>query len=196
MNAQLITQQNAYMSFVQYIRAFPFRTTDFVTLTDNMSVANLFSSSASTAIKQLASIIERVTYLGACELLLDSKEVSMKNVLSSHSCFFDSSASSVKTISEARILAALIEAQLDCLESHRWKDGMNTLFRKLLNDAMGLYQAEGEHAMPIRRARILVRLMEAGYRDGINLQSQMIAELAREVEELLSREVCIPSTIV
>ncbi|TFK38240.1 cysteine peptidase C50 [Crucibulum laeve] len=166
-------RKNAYSAFVRCIYTFPYSSSGFSLQTDEKSPTELFSLNQQT--KQLAVIVDRVTYIGACELLLPAEEVSLGQSSGDDSITLDST-----------ILGALLERQLDALEPSRWKEGVREITAKLLHEALNLYGAD----MPVRRARVLVRCMEFGYREHEEAVSQLglgnVAEMGEEVESLLS----------
>jgi len=131
----------------------------------------VFSSSVS--LKQLAIIIDRATYIGTCELLLQPSEISLKRPLE---------ASGLSTT----VVGAILERQIEGLEGSLWKESVQKVVKALLADASGAYP-QGD--MPVRRARILILCLEFGYRagDGVSRHPDDIGE---ETEELLGRNVC------
>lgn len=115
--------------------------------------------------KQLVSLIDRVSYLGACELLLPTEEVSLKSALNCATTPGTSHGAN-PTIVDPRIVGALLERQLESLEPSRWKERVHDVFVRLLQDALDVYSvADSSNRMPVRRARLLVRCMEFVYRD-------------------------------
>ena len=116
--------------------------------------------------KQLVSLVDRVSYIGSCELLLPTEEVSLKSAVNC-AATPESSHGANPTIVDPRIVGALLERQLDSLEPSRWKEGVQSVFVQLLRDALDVYRVveDGSNGMPVRRARVLVRCMEFVYRD-------------------------------
>lgn len=118
--------------------------------------------------KQLVSLIDRVSYLGACELLLPMEEVSLKSAVNCATTPGTSHGAN-PTIVDPCIVGALLERQLDSLEPSRWKESVRGVFVRLLQDALDVYRVEdvagSSSKMPVRRARVLVRCMEFVYRD-------------------------------
>lgn len=151
---------------------------------NTLALDALFGPYCTPPLKQLATLVDRVSYIGACELLLPPEEVSLRPrgiVLSPGSC-----------PPELSVVGIIIERQLDSLESSRWKEGVKSVFLQLLKDALGVYSTkaqDGSTLMPVRRARVLIRCLELIYRDGddsllstIGLAS--VEEVEREVDRL------------
>ena len=144
--------------------------------------------------KQLVSLVDRVSYLGACELLLPSEEVSLNSALNCATTPGTSHGAN-PTIVDPRIVGALLERQLDSLEPSRWKERVHDVFVRLLQDALDVYSVtDSSNRMPVRRARMLVRCMEFVYRD--NRQDGWSAfgfvnvdEMGYEIERLLMMSV-------
>lgn len=145
--------------------------TCFVQHTRTNGIAAVFGSSSS--FKQLGTMVDRLTYIGACDLILQPSEVSLKYHLE-------------KSGSHPEIVGALLERQIDSLGGSLWKDGMRVLFKALLLDAVGVYAAGN---MPLRRARVLVRCLEFEYKAGNEGIGRHTDALGEEAEELLRCEV-------
>ena len=115
--------------------------------------------------KQLVSLVDRISYIGSCELLLPTEEISLKSAVNC-AATPESSHGANPTIVDPRIVGALLERQLDSLEPSRWKESVHGVFIRLLQDALDVYRVEdSSNGMPVRRARVLVRCMEFVYRD-------------------------------
>jgi hypothetical protein len=130
-------------------------------------------------LKQLGVIIDRLTYIGTCELLLQPHEVSLKTPL--EACGLDPS-----------IIGALLERQVDSLEGSLWKEGVQNMVRSLLGDVVGVYSAAGPAVdMPLRRARVLIRSLEFGYKAGgcVGGSVRHPDDIGEESGELLGRDV-------
>lgn len=129
---------------------------------------------ASGNLKQLGVIVDRLTYLGACELLLKPQQISLKH-----------SMSEVGTA----VAGALLERQLAGLAGSAWKEGVRGVVATLLADALRVYGAD---MMPVRHVRVLLKCCEFTYHAGPEaaVGGMECPELmGREVEELLQREV-------
>ncbi|KDR77139.1 hypothetical protein GALMADRAFT_66375 [Galerina marginata CBS 339.88] len=159
-------RKNAYDAFKQAIYTFPFASSGITTQSNTQSPDALFGPSASSAVKQLVTLVDRVSYLGACELLLPPEDVSLLSDVKSPSQNRDYGINI--GILDPCIAGALLERQLDSLEPSQWKGGVRGIFIKLLKDTLRVY-ADNDDApstsMPIRRARTLIRCMEFVYRD-------------------------------
>ena len=119
--------------------------------------------------KQLVSLVDRISYIGTCELLLPTEEISLKSAVNC-AATPESSHGANPTIVDPRIVGVLLERQLDSLEPSRWKESVRGVFVRLLRDALDVYRVDegvidNSNGMPVRRARVLVRCMEFVYRD-------------------------------
>ncbi|KAF5330134.1 hypothetical protein D9611_010624 [Ephemerocybe angulata] len=233
-------RKNSYDAFVSCIRVFPFGSVNLAGETDAACLSGLFSSSSSSsgggsgdasALKPLASLLDRTTYVGACELLLPPSQVSLLHITTSsfpslpsrvHSAPHTSPTSPPtsslsprhKSELDARVLGALLEQQYEALFVHRWKEGARGVLVQLLRDALGVYaragvsvsagtdtrmdvdtevkrgkeKEEGGCAMPVRRARVLLRALEFAYRD-TEEPGSFVREIGFETLEELGVEV-------
>ncbi|KAF5330235.1 hypothetical protein D9611_010620 [Ephemerocybe angulata] len=235
-------RKNSYDAFISCIRVFPFGSVNLASESDTVCLSALFSSSSSSsssgdasALKPLASLLDRTTYVGACELLLPPSQVSLLHIItSSPSSPLSPPPSSsrlpppARTASshqnetaplDPRVVGALLEQQYEALFVHRWKEGARGVLVQLLRDALGVYAAgaggsasagqdpqqdarmdvdtdvkrgkereEGECAMPVRRARVLLRALEFAYRD-VEEPGSFVREIEFETLEELGVEV-------
>jgi separase len=160
--------QNSYHALLQAIHTFPFFSSGLTAQSDSLAPDALFGQSASSVVKQLASLVDRLSYLGTCELLLPMEEVSLKSAVNL-ALTPGTSQGANPSIVDPRIVGALLERQLDSLEPSRWKESVHGVFVQLLQDALDVYRvedvADSSSGMPVRRARVLVRCMEFVYRD-------------------------------
>ena len=146
--------------------------------------------------KQLVSLVDRISYIGTCELLLPTEEVSLKSAVNC-AATPDTSHGANPTIVDPRVVGALLERQLDSLEPSRWKEGVHGVFVRLLRDALDVYRVEDNisNGMPVRRARVLVRCMEFAYRDHGQAEWSAfgfanVDEIGSEIERLVIMSVC------
>jgi hypothetical protein len=127
----------------------------------------------STSLKQLGSIIDRLTYLGACDLFLEPSHISLKTAVG---------------MVHPSVTGILLERQLECLSGSIWKEGIGQVVLTLLIHAKEAYS---EDEMPVRRARILLQCMEFAYHmepeDVVGLGCSQ--EMGGEVVRLLTRAV-------
>ncbi|KAK2461139.1 hypothetical protein APHAL10511_006666 [Amanita phalloides] len=171
-------RRNAYAAFAECVKAFPYSSSGFVDRARRLSSAALFE--ATPALKQLANIVDRVSYMAGCELLFDSAEVSLAR---------ESAWGDVER-PESVVLGALLERQISGLETSRWKPNVRLIVAHLLRNANEIYQAD---VYPVRRARVLLRWLEYAYYGGMDGESPgddfgTVAEVTEEIECLLSRE--------
>lgn len=164
-------RQPALEAFIQSIKSYPYADASVIHLTGTGGIRSVFDSTS--GLKQLATIIDRNTYIGACELLLSSSDVSLQHPLESAGL-------------DCALVGAILERQLDCMEGSLWKEGVHELCQTLLQHALKVYSAQD---MPIRRARVLVRCLRLSYKAGGEISGSHPDDIGDEVEELLSREV-------
>lgn len=160
--------QNAFAAFGEGINAFPYHDSGFVKYSGTQSVDAIFE--ATPGIKQLANIVDRLTHLGAVELLLPGSAISLLSA----------------RIPDDSVTGALLERQLSALERFSKKDGVKGVIVHLLADALSMYDAR---AMPVRRSRVLVTCLEMGYYGGVEEMEEIGVgsnqEMGEEVERLL-----------
>ncbi|KAF8623833.1 hypothetical protein AX15_006159 [Amanita polypyramis BW_CC] len=175
-------RKNAYSAFIDCVKAFPYTTSGFVDKACRLSVTILFE--ATPALKQLASIVDRVSYMSACELFLDPLDVS----LSRDPVWVDAERP------DSIVIGALLERQIYGLETSRWKPNVKSVVAQLIAEADRVYQAD---VNPVRKARVLLRWLEFMYHGGLSQEGLeakgfqrfgIVTEVAKEVEQLLSRE--------
>ncbi|KAF8155999.1 cysteine peptidase C50 [Crassisporium funariophilum] len=182
-------RKNAYSAYLQAIHTFPFISSGLAAHSHTSAPDALFGESATSLVKQLITLVDRVSYLGACDLLLPPEGISLRSAVN---CATSSETAhgSNPTIMDACVMGALLERQLDSLEPSRWKEGVRPIFIQLLRDALDIYQVkELSSGMPVRRARILVRCMEFAYRDHVDdcvssLGFASVDDIGNEVEKL------------
>ncbi|KAJ7271936.1 peptidase family C50-domain-containing protein [Mycena haematopus] len=154
--------QLAFESFMDCVRSFPYALYGFGKQIHQEPFR--FSPAA----VQLGTIVDRVTYLGACELLLPPKKVSALSLWPG----------------DAGITGALLERQIQSLHGSRWKESTESVIQTFLRDALEVY---GETDMPIRRARTLVRCLEFTYHTGPQALADLgsPSDMGKEVERIL-----------
>lgn len=142
-------------------------------------------------------MVDRVSFIGSCELLLPTEEVSLKSAVNCAATPESSHGANPTTI-DPRIVGALLERQLDSLEPSRWKESVQRVFVRLLRDALDVYRVveDDSNGMPVRRARVLVRCMEFVYRDPSHGQDgwsafgfENVDEIGSEIERLVMMSV-------
>ncbi|KAH9930403.1 peptidase family C50-domain-containing protein [Epithele typhae] len=168
-------RRSAYDAFVRGIKAFPFANHDLVALARKTPIVRLFDS---PALKQLGVLIDRVTYVAACELLLPPTAVSAL------SWFSDA-----KTSPECNcVYGALIERQIASLEESKWKPGVRDVLRQLVDDALLVYDVEDR---PVRHVRLVLKRLELACQPDAGLEAspdERSTELAKDAEQLLARQ--------
>lgn len=149
--------------------------------------------------------------MATCELLRDPAEVSLLSVLqqpeSSTPTAVPTSAPTKSTKGKQKaaplnpeqenwacLLGAVLERQIDSLESCRWKDTGKTATARLLSDCISVYEAAKR---PIRRVGVLLRCLEFEYYTGNVKGVRFNPEtVGQNVEALLSGLVCHASNAV
>ncbi|PCH34363.1 hypothetical protein WOLCODRAFT_95323 [Wolfiporia cocos MD-104 SS10] len=142
----------AYDAFIAAIKAFPFNLTSLEGILRSNSVKCAFSTTS--ALQQLGTIVDRVTYMAACELFLDPSTLSAK------SWFMNID---MNTDSWNSIVGSLLERQIASLSESRWKPNVHRIMRQLVQDALNVYDSL---AQPIRHARVLLQALELEYYAG------------------------------
>ncbi|KAF9233396.1 peptidase family C50-domain-containing protein [Melanogaster broomeanus] len=170
----------AYESFIESVRTFPYTHYSSVISSDDP-----FASAAPLPLKQLSSIIERLTYTGTCELLLSSARVTLRHV-------FQTLTLPIDTRSRAEITGAVLSHQLTALESLTHKKPAREVVWHVLQDLLEIYDASWA---PVRRVRVLVTALSISWKDGYasgGEQTWLDAErMGKEALELLARDVCV-----
>ncbi|KAJ7449960.1 cysteine peptidase C50 [Mycena latifolia] len=159
----------AFESFLDCVKGFPYSLNGLVKQTQLATLGTVFE--ASPAAVQLGTIVDRVTYLGACELLLAPEKVSLLSL----------------GLDDANITGALLERQIQSLDGSRWKESTRSVIQAFLHAALDVY---GEMEMPVRRARTLVRCLEFTYHSGPEALASLgsPSEMGDEVERILVRK--------
>lgn len=157
--------------------------TKLISLSDKQSITTIFGTSSS--LKQLAVLVDRVTYMGACELFIQAPQVSILHV-------FDGGEHQ-----DARVKGALLEYQLASISPNRSKEGALAAMRQLLRDLLDLYDAT---SMPIRRTRTLVQCLEVAYYDMSTATFEQCGfasytEVVESVQEMIGQQVRCAITI-
>lgn len=181
--------QKAFDAFRRAILTFPFASTRLSEQTETLPNDVLFGSECNTTVSQLVGLIDRVTYIGTCELFLPPEVISFR------SCIQNSNEDlPAYFVHEDCITGALLERQLVSLQPSRWKEGVRVVFIGLLKDGLEIYSAQAEDGallMPIRKAKMLIRCLEFSYRDSgddwtTSLGYGSVEEVATEIERLCS----------
>ncbi|KAF8986511.1 peptidase family C50-domain-containing protein [Cyathus striatus] len=192
-------RKNAFSSFRRSVYTFPYTNLGIASQSDSLPCTDLFSSSSQ--VKQIMSIVDRVTYMGACELFLSPEEVSLRPsdiILDSRSANSSSQSEDPqppKVFFDPRIIGLLLERQLKSLESCRWKEGVKPIYSKILKDLGATYRDTIGERMPIRRARVILKWIEFVFsadsdekNEGMEGSITDVEEVALEVKRLLSNE--------
>ncbi|KAI0344016.1 hypothetical protein BDW22DRAFT_1114942 [Trametopsis cervina] len=129
--------------------------------------------------KHLVTIIDRMSYIGLCDLFLPIEQVSLK-VLLSHLMTAENNAKSQTRAT----LGALLERQAEGLESSKWKPAVHNAVCHLLQDALEIYTPQD---MPVRRARVILKYLETALSTNDDKATSLSTteELALEAEALL-----------
>ncbi|KAF8075942.1 cysteine peptidase C50 [Lyophyllum atratum] len=132
--SKLGDRKQALQSFHHCIKTFPYSTCGFAERAAKTGLSTLFDLSSGT--KQLGTIIDRVTHISACELLMEPSAVSLGSI----------------QIDDPGVLGALLERQIESLDESRHKEEVPAV----------VYGQD----MPVRRARVLAKYMECMYHVG------------------------------
>ncbi len=170
--------QPAYQAFTDAIRTFPYAETDFVHRAASTPPHELFESSP--ALKELASIVDKVTYQGLCDLMLPAEKVSLHNV-----------------VEDPYIVGALLERQIESLEPFLQKSTVASAIPVLVNMVTDLYAS---YNAPIRRVRVLLRCLALGYTNGpdafnhVGKPDRIVADIEHSLKVCCSFRLCSPDT--
>ena len=155
------------------------------------SSADPFAPGAPLALKQLSSIIERLTYAATCELFLPPAQISLRELERAFGA--DTNAGPISTFPsdgrskrEREIAGALMMRQLATLESIGHKDGARGAMRRILDDLLSVYDASWA---PVRRARVLIMTLGVAWRDPDGSTELDVDGIGQEALALLAREV-------
>ncbi|KAJ3998053.1 cysteine peptidase C50 [Lentinula boryana] len=133
----------AFNSFVQSVLNFPYSAFADVDKVAFHEIVNL-----SPSVKELRGVIDKLTHLGACDLMLSAGDISLQSVDLHRSI-------------NSSVIGVLLEWQVQSLDSVRWKEGVRDILVCLLKESLHVYQKEH---MPIRSLRIFVKILELKYR--------------------------------
>ncbi|KAI0747689.1 peptidase family C50-domain-containing protein [Daedaleopsis nitida] len=161
----------AHQAFLDSVRAFPFTQQSFVELARTTPPSLLFDGTP--ALRQLGALLDRVTYIGACELFQTPSNVSALSWFPAVGEELDQSGKC--------IVGVLLERQIASLEESRWKQGVKQVLEALIDDALLVYDPEER---PLRYVRVLLKKMEAAY----HTEQGEIKGASDEVQALLSRQ--------
>ncbi|KAG6902753.1 hypothetical protein C0995_011901 [Termitomyces sp. Mi166 len=158
-------RKQAWEAFQHCVRTFPYATCGFSEKTKEANFAAAFDLSTGT--KQLAIIVDRITNLSACELLMEPSAVSLSSL----------------HVGDDGVIGALLERQVESLELIRYKENLSKVISHLLGETLKVYGSD----MPVRRARMLVKCLELMYRSGPDAISGIGSPdgIGAEVEDLL-----------
>ncbi|KAF9456116.1 peptidase family C50-domain-containing protein [Collybia nuda] len=161
-------RKKAFEALCHCISSYPYAKSGFSEQIAKYPLTALFDESNST--KQLGILVDKLTYLAACELLMEAKLVSLTSL----------------NFENSGIAGALLERQVESLEPHRRKEGVQVIIAGLLKDALGIYTED----MPIRRARVLLKCINFTYHAGPEALPDIgpPENIALEIEKLLEPE--------
>ncbi|KAI8971333.1 peptidase family C50-domain-containing protein [Trametes punicea] len=170
-------RQLAYDAFVRSIKAFPYAIHEVAELAAKTPPSTLFDSAP--PLKHLAALVDRVTYMGTCELFLAPESIPV-------SAWQGFAALVEDDLQRSSILGVLMERQLASLEECRWKSGVKEALDAITSEAEVLYQQAG---CTVRRTRVLVRKLEMRYHDGGgDNHYAVVKQLGEKIQSLLTVE--------
>ena len=159
------------------IKTFPYSQYDFAKRACSTPTGQLFSTEDAPALQQLATLVDRATYIAACELFHSPATVS---ALSWFSQDVDGERKDV--------VGALVERQIASLEESKWKKGVRDVLHVLLDDALLLYDVEER---PLRHVRVVLKRLELACQSSAEMTAgDRTEKLAEDAEKILAREVC------
>ncbi|KAI5995866.1 hypothetical protein EDD15DRAFT_2365317 [Pisolithus albus] len=180
-------------AFTQSVRTFPYALFPSIVAPDPFEGDN-------GLLKQLASVVERLTYIASCELFLPPEQTSLRHVIE------DSSTRCIPIIIDgepsfalddvqwkAVITGALLERQLKTLEGVVHKDGARTTMFCVLQDLIAVYDAQWT---PARRAGAILCGLNVLWRNRTSVTEDSgngsyrldVETMGREVLAMVERE--------
>ncbi|EAU89520.1 cysteine-type endopeptidase [Coprinopsis cinerea okayama7 len=193
-------RKNSYEAFKDCIRVFPFSSTRMAERADRVALDGVFDPDSAVPapttltiaeddenragrddsdkgdeknlLQQLKNLLDRVTYVGACELLLSAREVSVRSgfgeavapsgseddlvkrmggmKLDGVSASPSSDAGSLRKpdLKDIKIIGALLEYQYEALLQNRHKEGARRVLVGLLKDMVEVYSVQGPFSSP------------------------------------------------
>jgi len=121
--------------------------------------------------------------MGACELLRPPTQVSLKQLINSISI------EGATALEDERrcVIGAILERQVESLGANLWKPDVQTVVMGLLSDCISMYDPVKR---PIRRAGVMLKVLELTYYGGAADEDLRLSESAEEIDGLLNQEVC------
>ena len=177
----LTTLKLSYDAFVECIKSYDFPRSMVQTIRTT-GPGSVFDSSP--AFKQIGVIDDRVTYMGACELMQDPSSVSLRDVL------VRDDINDLSTEERDCITGAILERQIQSLDGSRWKDNITNVIMVLITHALFVYGAQ----RPIRRAGVLLQCLEHTYYSseiGMSDSALRPDQMGNEITDLLHVEVSV-----
>lgn len=120
--------------------------------------------------------------MAACELLHPPTQISLKHLINSISI------DGATDLEEERrcIVGAILERQVESLSGNLWKPDVQRVVMELLSECILTYDAVNR---PIRRASIMLKILELTYYGGASDQDLRLSESTEEIERLLRQDV-------
>ncbi|KAF7294812.1 Cysteine peptidase C50 [Mycena indigotica] len=156
----------ALKSFIKAASCYPYRRYEFGKIADSCAGIDVFKTIAGGM--QLSNIVDRITHLGVFDLFLPASDISLRSV------------------QPLTMAGALLERQMQSLEGSKWKENGRTALRILFGDLLATY---GDINMPVRRARVLVSILEFMYHVGSEhvIEWGSPSEIGDQVERILTQ---------
>ncbi|KAH7913084.1 peptidase family C50-domain-containing protein [Hygrophoropsis aurantiaca] len=166
-HSKIGNRRPAYDAFLESIKSFPYAHADAFN-------PNAQPFNATPGLKQLGTIVDRMTIVGACELFLGPKTISLRNHLRPV----------LKDNAHIPWIGKLLERQIESLEISMRKEGVRDVIEGLLEDLLEAYEVA---QMPVRRAKALLRCVEFVWKSGEIIAGKWDGQvLAQEVLDLLT----------
>ncbi|KAJ3827682.1 cysteine peptidase C50 [Lentinula raphanica] len=155
----------SFDNFVQSVRNFPYSA--FANL-DKMLFSEIIK--LSPGVKELRSVVDKLTHLGASELMLKAVDISMQSV-------------DLPGSVDPSVIGILLEWQIQSLDNVRWKEGIPEILVSLLKGVLHLYRGEN---MPVRSLRVYAKVLELHYRGPVTMSEDDCFEVERIEKEARS----------
>ncbi|KAH9925586.1 uncharacterized protein B0H18DRAFT_955090, partial [Fomitopsis serialis] len=175
----------AFDAFIEAIKVLPLDLSSVCDSLGTSTASAIFEISPS--LQQLGKILDRVTYMGACELFFEPEVISAK---SWYPVTPNAGSRYTTHAKHKAFVGALLERQVAGLEGSRWKQGVDRIVQQLLRHALAVYEAA---LFPVRRARVFLQLLEGAYyvtdeRDGGKVLGMSAEDVGTQVRALLNCE--------
>ncbi|KAI0646724.1 peptidase family C50-domain-containing protein [Trametes meyenii] len=178
-------RQRAYDAFVRSVKAFPYARYGVAARAASLTIRALFDGEGegASSLKHLGTLVDRVTYMAACELFRAPAEVPVAAWADFPDVGAGAGTSAGRGRAQASVVGALMERQLANLEECKYKAGVREVLCALVDGAQRVYEDTG---LSVRCVRVLVKKLEMlYYAEGGEEQYADVKRLAEQILALL-----------